>query len=61
MVAEIARNSGFSITGYDLQFRGLCPDCAADAPGDARVQPRVAHGAHVDLAGRTDPGTPGGA
>lgn len=32
MVAEIARSSGFSITGYDLQFRGLCPECAA-SPG----------------------------
>ncbi|OHV35903.1 MULTISPECIES: Fur family transcriptional regulator [Pseudofrankia] len=31
MVAEIARNSGFSITGYDLQFRGLCPECVASA------------------------------
>ncbi|SNQ51222.1 Fur family transcriptional regulator [Frankia canadensis] len=27
MMAEIARRSGFAITGYDLQFRGLCPDC----------------------------------
>lgn len=27
MVAEIARRSGFAITGYDLQFRGLCPAC----------------------------------
>lgn len=27
LVAEIARNSGYAITGYDLRFRGLCPDC----------------------------------
>ncbi|OAA28300.1 Fur family transcriptional regulator, peroxide stress response regulator [Frankia sp. EI5c] len=39
MVAEIARRSGFTITGYDLQFRGLCPECqtagAGHVPGPA--------------------------
>ncbi|ONH61250.1 transcriptional repressor [Frankia sp. CcI49] len=33
MVAEIARRSGFTITGYDLQFRGLCPDCQTTDAG----------------------------
>ncbi|CUU60080.1 Fur family transcriptional regulator, peroxide stress response regulator [Parafrankia irregularis] len=33
MVAEIARRSGFTITGYDLQFRGLCPDCQTTGAG----------------------------
>jgi Fur family ferric uptake transcriptional regulator/Fur family peroxide stress response transcriptional regulator len=39
MVAEISRRSGFAITGYDLQFRGLCPGCRAiDAnPDQARA------------------------
>jgi len=36
MVAEIARRSGFAITGYDLQFRGLCPDCQAGGSGSVR-------------------------
>ncbi|SBW26079.1 Fur family transcriptional regulator [Protofrankia symbiont of Coriaria ruscifolia] len=27
MVDELARSTGFAITGYDLQFRGLCPSC----------------------------------
>ena len=26
-VAGLARRTGFSITGYDLQFHGRCPDC----------------------------------
>ncbi|ABW11244.1 ferric uptake regulator, Fur family [Parafrankia sp. EAN1pec] len=33
MVAEIARRSGFTITGYDLQFRGLCPECQTAGEG----------------------------
>ncbi|MEX5631993.1 Fur family transcriptional regulator [Parafrankia sp. FMc2] len=33
MVAEIARRSGFTITGYDLQFRGLCPACQSGGAG----------------------------
>ena len=33
MVTEIARSSGFFITGYDLQFRGLCPACSSPAGG----------------------------
>jgi Fe2+ or Zn2+ uptake regulation protein len=32
LVAEAARSTGFTVTGYDLQFRGLCPTCAADGP-----------------------------
>jgi Fe2+ or Zn2+ uptake regulation protein len=27
-VAGLEAESGFVVTGYDLQFRGLCPDCA---------------------------------
>jgi Fur family ferric uptake transcriptional regulator/Fur family peroxide stress response transcriptional regulator len=61
MVAEIARNSGFSITGYDLQFRGLCPDCTAGTGADPEATPRVGSGDRADLAGRTAPGSPGGA
>src|SRR4051812_30402509 len=26
-VAGLSRRTGFSITGYDLQFHGSCPDC----------------------------------
>ncbi|MCM3922771.1 transcriptional repressor [Frankia sp. AiPs1] len=37
MVAEIARRSGFAITGYDLQFRGMCPDCQASSSDPARA------------------------
>ncbi|WP_163547393.1 Fur family transcriptional regulator [Candidatus Frankia nodulisporulans] len=37
MMAEIARRSGFAITGYDLQFRGICPDCQAQGAGSIRV------------------------
>lgn len=40
VVAEIARRSGFAITGYDLQFRGICPDCQASGPGPARCRGR---------------------
>ena len=25
---EVARRTGFAVSGYDLQFRGMCPDCA---------------------------------
>ncbi len=27
MVDELAHSTGFAITGYDLQLRGLCPSC----------------------------------
>ena len=27
LVAEVNRTTDFQITGYDLQFRGLCPRC----------------------------------
>lgn len=27
LVTRLAKTSGFRITGYDLQFRGLCRDC----------------------------------
>lgn len=33
MVEEVARRSGYSITGYDLQFRGVCPACRASGSG----------------------------
>jgi Fur family ferric uptake transcriptional regulator/Fur family peroxide stress response transcriptional regulator len=29
VLAEIASNSGYALAGYDLQFRGFCPDCQA--------------------------------
>jgi Fur family ferric uptake transcriptional regulator/Fur family peroxide stress response transcriptional regulator len=29
MVAQVAAETGFRVTSYDLRFRGLCPDCAA--------------------------------
>ncbi len=41
MMAEIACRSGFAITGYDLQFRGLCPDCQANGSGPARGADRT--------------------
>jgi len=28
-LAEIASDSGYAVAGYDLQFRGVCPDCQA--------------------------------
>src|SRR5436309_5255117 len=30
-VTTLSRNTGFAISGYDLQFRGRCPDCFAAA------------------------------
>jgi Fe2+ or Zn2+ uptake regulation protein len=27
-VRALAQDTGFSISGYDLQFRGQCPDCS---------------------------------
>jgi Fur family ferric uptake transcriptional regulator/Fur family peroxide stress response transcriptional regulator len=27
-LARVGRTSGFTVTTYDLQFRGQCPDCA---------------------------------
>ncbi|WP_322754648.1 Fur family transcriptional regulator [Frankia sp. Cas3] len=32
MVAALSRHTGFAITGYDLQFRGLCPSCQTAGP-----------------------------
>jgi Fur family ferric uptake transcriptional regulator/Fur family peroxide stress response transcriptional regulator len=29
LVGEVSRRSGFAVTGYDLQFRGLCPTCSS--------------------------------
>ena len=31
-VEALSRSTGFVITGYDLQFRGLCPSCQATGP-----------------------------
>lgn len=28
-MSTLARDTGFAITGYHLQFRGRCPDCSA--------------------------------
>jgi Fe2+ or Zn2+ uptake regulation protein len=28
-LAEIASDSGYALAGYDLQFRGFCPECQA--------------------------------
>jgi Fur family ferric uptake transcriptional regulator/Fur family peroxide stress response transcriptional regulator len=34
MLADVAARTGFEVTGYDLQFRGACPDCRpAGHPG----------------------------
>lgn len=30
-LAELGRSTGYQITGYDLQFRGRCPDCPTPA------------------------------
>lgn len=31
-VSGLEADSGFAVTGYDLQFRGLCPDCRPEPP-----------------------------
>ncbi|MFL6238010.1 MAG: Fur family transcriptional regulator [Actinomycetes bacterium] len=31
-VSGLARRTGFAISGYDLQFRGNCPDCRKRSP-----------------------------
>jgi Fur family ferric uptake transcriptional regulator/Fur family peroxide stress response transcriptional regulator len=28
LLDSVAGDSGFTVTGYDLQFRGRCPDCS---------------------------------
>jgi Fur family ferric uptake transcriptional regulator/Fur family peroxide stress response transcriptional regulator len=28
-LADIAADSGYALAGYDVQFRGFCPDCQA--------------------------------
>jgi Fur family ferric uptake transcriptional regulator/Fur family peroxide stress response transcriptional regulator len=47
-VAEIASDSGYAVSGYDLRFRGFCPDCQAaglpasgppDRPSSASTNP----------------------
>jgi Fur family ferric uptake transcriptional regulator/Fur family peroxide stress response transcriptional regulator len=30
LAREVSRVSGFSVTGHDLRFRGLCPTCQHD-------------------------------
>ncbi len=32
LVNALSRRTGFAITGYDLQFRGLCPACQTNGP-----------------------------
>ena len=32
LIAALASATGFRIGSYDLQFRGLCPDCDRDTP-----------------------------
>jgi Fe2+ or Zn2+ uptake regulation protein len=39
VVTEIARRSGFAITGYDLQFRGLCPSCQTTGAQPSATRP----------------------
>jgi Fe2+ or Zn2+ uptake regulation protein len=31
-LSSLSAKTGFAISGYDLQFRGQCPDCAATSP-----------------------------
>lgn len=39
VLAEVATATGFTVDSYDLQFHGLCPDCAPPrAPGGAASQ-----------------------
>ena len=45
-LADVATGSGFAVSGYDLQFRGLCPDCQAagvtpgpGGPGGPALEP----------------------
>jgi Fur family ferric uptake transcriptional regulator/Fur family peroxide stress response transcriptional regulator len=45
-LAELCRRTGFTITGYDLQFRGLCPACQTSGSEPARTAAyaRASHG-----------------
>jgi Fur family ferric uptake transcriptional regulator/Fur family peroxide stress response transcriptional regulator len=31
MIAGVVAESGYRITGYDVRFRGICPECAAES------------------------------
>lgn len=35
-VANLEQSSGFVLTGYDLQFRGVCPNCQAREHAETR-------------------------
>ena len=35
-VRTLSRRTGFRITGYDLQFRGCCPDCSTTQERETR-------------------------
>lgn len=41
LVDELTRRTGFTVTGYDLQFRGRCPRCLGDldAASEATTHP----------------------
>ncbi|HVU72142.1 MAG TPA: transcriptional repressor [Mycobacteriales bacterium] len=32
LLQSVAATTGFAVTSYDLQFRGLCPDCVTNLP-----------------------------
>jgi Fur family ferric uptake transcriptional regulator/Fur family peroxide stress response transcriptional regulator len=32
LLRSVAEATGFAVTSYDLQFRGLCPDCSGSFP-----------------------------
>ncbi|CAO5240855.1 Fur family transcriptional regulator [Frankia sp. AgKG'84/4] len=51
IVAEIARRSGFAITGYDLQFRGICPECQARGSDPAPVAGGTGSSVHIHSEG----------
>jgi len=36
-VSGLARRTGFAIDGYDLQFRGRCPDCRKTSTTSTRI------------------------
>lgn len=38
-LADLESASGFALSGYDLQFRGICPQCRDTAPGPLTTVP----------------------
>lgn len=45
LMQQMSTGTGYAITGYDLQFRGLCPACQATlAQSDTPDQQEESHG-----------------